>query len=93
MLVLDKEVTDQKLLAVTNRIEADSQKQRANALLNRVEELEKNLTQATNKLISLGASPGSGNDPLLNKRPPSRSARFVKGTVRLRFATSGSDRH
>jgi len=75
------ELNDQRIIAVNNQIEANAQKQRANRLLERVEDLEKNVTQLTNKLTALGANVGSSSGSILNP-PPIPAPRDVFGTVR-----------
>lgn len=82
VLETQKELNDQKLLAVTNKIEADSQTQRARRLLERVEVLEKDNTQLVNRLASQGISTerGSSDRSLLNP-PPIAAPRDVYGTV------------
>ncbi|MCE9532508.1 MAG: hypothetical protein K8T89_15515 [Planctomycetes bacterium] len=90
VLERQRELNEQRVLATNNKIEADSQKQRAERLLSRVEELEKNNTQLANKLNSLGGSSGSGTGStasILNP-PPVAAPRDVFGTVRA-VATSG----
>jgi hypothetical protein len=80
VLETQKQLNEQRLAATTQKIEADTQRQRANQLLVRVEDLEKNLIQATNKLTSLGVTAGGSSGSLLNQ-PPVPAPRDVKGTV------------
>ena len=80
VLVVQKELNDQKLLATNNRIEADAQTAKARRLLDRVEELERNVTQLTNKIVALGGERGGSTNSLLNP-PPTPAPRDVRGTV------------
>lgn len=88
VLATQKELNDQKLLAVNNRIEADSFKAKSDRLLTRLEEVEKNLTVANNRLNALGATGGTGREPSLLTPPPTPAPRDVKATVTA-VATSG----
>jgi hypothetical protein len=81
LLETQKKLNEQTLAATTQKIEADTQRQRANQLLVRVEDLEKNLIQATNKLTSLGVIAAGSSDTSLLNRQPSPAPRDVKGTV------------
>jgi hypothetical protein len=81
LLETQKKLNEQTLAATTQKIEADTQRQRANQLLVRVEELEKNLIQATNKLTSLGVIAAGSSDTSLLNPTPSPAPRDVKGTV------------
>lgn len=81
VLAIQKELNDQKLLAVNNRIEADSFKAKSDRLLARLEEVEKNLTVANNRLNALGATGATGREPSLLTPPPTPAPRDVKGTV------------
>ncbi len=81
ILDLTKQVTDQKLIATTNQIEADSQRAKHERTLNRLEDVEKSLTQARNQLQRAGIDVANSSTSLLN--PPATPApRDVKGTVR-----------
>jgi hypothetical protein len=87
VLETQKRLNDQTLAATTQKIEADTQRQRANQMLVRIEDLEKNLRQATSKLTSLGAVAGGSSDSLLNPQPVP-APRDVKGTV-MKVNTDG----
>lgn len=87
-LAQQKELNDQKLLAVTNRIEADSFIARARRLLERVEVLEKDNAQLTNRLAAAGISADRRNDSSIINPPPVPAPRDVYGTV-MAVGTTG----
>jgi hypothetical protein len=77
-----KEINDQKQIATNNKIEADAQTAKAQRLLNRVEELERNNTQLTSRLNALGGGGAGGSSSSILNPPPTPAPRDVKGTVR-----------
>jgi len=81
-LLIQKDLNDAKLREVNNKIEADAQRARAERLLPRLEEVEKNLTAANNRLASYGA--GGGTNSSIVNPPPTPAPRDVKGTIRRR---------
>ncbi len=88
VLETQKELNEQRLLATTFKSEADTQTQRARRLLDRVEELERDNTQKTNRLVALGAVGDTSSKGSLLSPPPIQAPRDVYGTVRA-VATSG----
>ncbi len=87
VLKLQKDINDEKRKTVEVTTDRDQYRQKAERMLTRVEELEKNVTTLTNTLNALGPQVGKSTSSLINP-PPVPAPKDVYGTVRA-VATSG----